>query len=762
VKSIRVKLTIALGLFAVLFSAFVTLRTWQSTCRSAEESAARQAELAIEFDLAIRQHVAEEIRPVLERHTGPDEFIPEAMSTSCVARRVFQRVCKKLPEYIIKFSSDNPRNPSNTAGPEELNLLDYFRRQPDAGSWSGRLDVDGKRYLVRCVPRRMEAACLRCHGRPEDAPASLLARYGREAGFRRVVGDVIALDTVGIPMDRVEAAARAEARTQLAAMGVGTLVLLGGFLIACRRIVDRRLAAITGRFQCAAEQDDDAPPLPIPVDGNDEIAVLATSFNALAARLRRLHGSLEKRVEERTAELQAQIAERQRAEQELKSHASALEQANRSLEEYSFAALAATRAKSEFLANMSHEIRTPITAILGYTEMLLEQVLTPEGQEALAVIARNGQHLLAVINDILDISKVEAGQLTVDRTACSLPELLEQVKSSMDVRAEGKGLQLGIEYAGPVPQTILTDPTRLRQILMNLVGNAVKFTEAGSVRIVVSPAGEGKPELWIDVIDTGIGMTAEQLARAFQAFSQADASTTRRFGGTGLGLAISKRLAELLGGDVTILRSRPGAGSHVRLSLPAASLEETATASGPAPAGPRPANPPAPSPFYAPLPDCRILLVEDGPDNQRLISLILRKAGAQVVVAENGEAAVEAALSARARGEPFDLVLMDIQMPVMDGYQATALLRQNGYQGPIVALTAHAMAGERERCLDAGCDEYLSKPIGRAQLLATVASRIEGSPKLVREGVHQPVVVVAEREDPIDSSDPAGGVISGT
>ncbi len=389
------------------------------------------------------------------------------------------------------------------------------------------------------------------------------------------------------------------------------------------------------------------------------------------------------------------------------------------------AAEAATRSKSEFLANMSHEIRTPMTAILGFTDNLLDPDLTEsEKLQAVHTVRRNGEHLLQIINDILDISKIEAGKLEVERIACPLGQTVAEVQSLMQVRADAKKLPLKVEILGAVPEFIQSDPTRLKQILVNLLGNAIKFTETGSVRLVARFVGGGaEPYIQFDVIDTGLGMSEEQVGRLFRAFSQADSSTTRKFGGTGLGLNISKRLAEMLGGGIAV-ESKPGEGSVFRVTVATGTLDGVRMVNGPSVltiAQPDPSA--APSGEVARL-DCRILLAEDGPDNQRLISHVLKKAGADVTVTENGERAVDAALAARDQGDPFEIILMDMQMPVMDGYEATELLRQRGYTGPIIALTAHAMASDRQHCLDAGCDDYATKPINRQKLIQVIRDRL--------------------------------------
>ncbi len=395
----------------------------------------------------------------------------------------------------------------------------------------------------------------------------------------------------------------------------------------------------------------------------------------------------------------------------------------------------ANRAKSEFLANMSHEIRTPMTAILGFADMLRDgrhvEANAAQRDEAIDTIQRNGRYLISIINDILDISKIEAGKLDLECISCSPVHLAAEVLSLMSVRAAEKNLPFRIEYTGPVPERIHTDPVRLKQILLNLVGNAIKFTHAGGVRLVIRLVQDpSAPKLQFDVIDTGMGVTPEQTARLFEPFTQADSSTTRRFGGTGLGLAISKRLAEMLGGDVTAERCT-GQGSLFRLTVATGSLDGVRLLENPSAATVE-----LPSPERSELGEiaalhCRVLLAEDGADNQRLIGHILRKAGADVTIVDNGLLAVRAVQTARAEGMDYDLVLMDMQMPEMDGYEATRVLRRRGFNLPVIALTAHAMAGDEEKCLDAGCDAYATKPINRSALIALIRSCRERHAALV-------------------------------
>jgi PAS domain S-box-containing protein len=396
----------------------------------------------------------------------------------------------------------------------------------------------------------------------------------------------------------------------------------------------------------------------------------------------------------------------------------------------------ASRSKSEFLANMSHEIRTPMTAILGYADVLAEKGLSAtDSIDCIDTIKRNGEHLLSIINDILDISKIEADKMTAEKIKVSPLQVVRDVVDLMRVKSQAKGLLLETRIADGIPETIETDPTRLRQILVNLVGNAIKFTETGCVTIAVRMDSERIDQIVFDIIDTGIGLKKEQIDVLFQAFEQADTSMTRKFGGTGLGLRISKRLAEILGGDITVSCGL-GRGCMFSASIATGSLVgidrvESNSLQASADAGAQKADakslPELAEPKVKALRGLRIMLVEDGPDNQRLISFVLRKAGANVEIFENGKLAVERLTldgtieGALSQDNEIDLVLMDMQMPVMDGYTATQILREKGCSLPILALTAHALDVDQAKCLEAVCNIRLTKPIDKSALIEACA-----------------------------------------
>ncbi|MGC4032954.1 MAG: PAS domain S-box protein [Tepidisphaeraceae bacterium] len=626
--------------------------------------------------------------------------------------------------YTADSPEATPENWLKLIHPEDLPTLDFKRQQV----------LSGQTELLTAEIRMRTASGVWkwCHLR------GLVIERTEEGGTKRMIGTVQ-------DIDRRRKAEQAQRESQEIFRNAFEESAIGMALVR----PDGSLMRVNGQF-CQITGYSEAELLALTFQDITHPDDLATDVDLLQAVLRgeRRHYAMEKRYIRRNGQIvwvllnvgvvlddqhrplylvsQVQdITQRRQQEQDLQAYASRLLEAKTQLEHSNAELIVArayaeeaSKAKSAFVANISHEIRTPMAAIIGFANLLQNnRVPESERQHSIETIARQGQHLLALINDILDLSKIEVGKMNIEQIECDPARVLSDVRTVTISRAEEKRLALNISVDPATPKRVISDPTRLHQVLLNLVSNAIKFTAAGRIDISLGPCvmRDQKPGVRFVVSDTGIGISASQMPRLFEPFMQADASTTRRFGGTGLGLAISKRLVEMLDGTIDV-DSEFGKGATFVVTVAAPECAESA----PSQAG-------VDAPLRAGL---RVLLAEDGPDNQRLIRFYLQHAGIDCTIVENGKIAVDSALAARDAGQPFDLVLMDMQMPEMDGCVATATLRQHGVRTPVIALTAHGTLEAQQQSLAAGCCAHLVKPVDHDTLLAAIATHTASEPTL--------------------------------
>ena len=498
----------------------------------------------------------------------------------------------------------------------------------------------------------------------------------------------------------------------LQVMSLGILVSLAASYTIYHILVGRRLTYLANHLKQASEQQRDSRFDLIKGQSDDEIGVIATGCNQLTEKLFEMYQRMESEIPKRTFELQQANTQLRHTIREC-HHAE--EQANVLAHE----ALAANRAKSEFLANMSHELRTPMNAIMGFSEILADCQLCQEHQDHMRMICNSSRILLELIEDILDFSKMEADKFHVEINDCHIGEILNDIESMMRPMAIKKDINFEILQCESIPQVIKADSIRLRQCIINLVNNAIKFTENGYVYLSVAMEEKGgNYYVRFDVEDTGVGIPEEKIARIFDSFTQVDGTMSRKHGGVGLGLAITRKLCELMDGQL-FLHSQVNKGSVFTIMMPAGIEQDAGVAVWNKYELIDELNELMQTEKGTDMYNGKILVAEDNPSNQKLITILLQKIGLEVTIADDGQIAVE-----KCESETFDIILMDMQMPNMNGYEATRHLRSQGFTIPIIALTANAMMGDEEKCLEAGCSGYLSKPIDRVKLNEIISQHL--------------------------------------
>jgi signal transduction histidine kinase len=497
---------------------------------------AKQSELALEFDLAIREYVEEHIRPFAEQHVGQDEFIPETMSTSFVARNIFEKVNKKFPDYILKFSSDDPRNPNNLAGPEELEMIQYFNNNPDIQSWTGHTNLNGKSHIVQFGARRMKESCLRCHGNPDDAPESLIALYGDKAGFHRPVGDIIALDTVAIPVDKYRVAALANTIRQSAIVLIALVLLLIAVYFTFQILVTQRLMKISGHFTQAIGDVGKSTIKPISYDTNDEIGDLVQAFNNMIRDLETTTNSAES--------LNKEIAERKKAESKQVELITKVDNINKELK--------------EFASIVSHDLKAPLRGIKTLADWILSEnsdKLDDEAKEQMNLLLERVDRMHNLIEGVLQYSR--AGRTQGKPAKVNLNEFIPEV---INMVVPPENIKVTIENDLPV---IDCEEIHVMEIFQNLLSNAIKYMDKPQGLIKISCAEQ--EGFWkFSVSDNGPGIEEQYFEKIFKIFQALP--TSPDFEGTGVGLTVAKKLVNLYNGEIWV-ESKVGQGSTFFFTL---------------------------------------------------------------------------------------------------------------------------------------------------------------------------------------------------
>ncbi len=710
---------------------------WATVQHQAEEEVSTKAEILTQTMNSVRSYTSNHIKPRLENRLATEsEFIREVVPAFS-AREVFEQF-RDRPEYhsfFYKEATLNPTNVRDQADEFETNIVQQFRRQPKVNKVSGYRTNEKENLFYIARPLAVEqSSCLQCHSNPSLAPKSLIKTYGDKNGFGWHLKEVVAAQMVYVPADEVFAQGR---RNMLLMMGIFSsifaiaVLLLNGLLK--RRVIHpiKQLTAIarkvsTGTMTVQQVSEFDSPSITKVARRADEPGQLARTFQQMAHEVAAREQNLSQAVEQRTAQLAEITKEAQKAKIEA-------EEAN--------------SAKSQFLANMSHELRTPLNIILGFTQLMNRKgSLDPQQRGYLDTISRSGEHLLTLINNVLEMSKIEAGKTTLNENNFDLYGLLNSLQQMLSVKAESKGLQLIVERSHDLPKYIRTDEGKLRQVLMNLLGNSIKFTQAGKVTLRVKGKMGHEPKnthyplaithypLQFEVEDTGCGIAPSELASLFEPFVQTEAGQASQEG-TGLGLPISREFVRLLGGEITV-SSRLGVGTifkfDIQISVVPADEIQTQILSR------QIIGLEAGQPLY------RILVAEDKLENRQLLVELLTPVGFEVQEAANGQEAI----ALWKRWSPH-LIWMDIRMPVMDGYQATQQIKSAGRQAPVViALTGSAFEEDRMVALSMGCDDFVRKPF-RAEVIFEKMAEHLGVRYLYAEAVGSTESVAMRETSPL-------------
>ncbi len=823
-RSVGTRFLIPFGLLCIAVSAFVFHQVYESSRRHANELISQQAAVALEFNLAIRDYAARRIRPVMEKLVDHDTFIPETMSTSFISREIFEEVRKKLPQYVIRFSSDNPRNPINLANPDERRMIDFFRQNPGLESRTEEIQINGKRYLAHFTPKWMKTECMRCHGDPQDAPADLVERYGSAASFNRKVGDVAGLDTVAIPVEATNGPFVSELRSQSWILGTGLILLFGSIFIVFKFVVSRRLEEMAAHFNEIAAHKESPWMTPVEVKGNDEISVLGRAFNKLLEQLRTTHASLELRVRERTDELRSanerlheELAERQRAEEALRltqfsvehaaepiywmgpdagiiyaneaacrtlgysreellslsvpdidPHFSAdtwsaswedlkrkgslvFESVHRRSDDTTFPAEVhantmvfgdrefslvfvkdiSERKQAEsqrrvleaqlrqaqkmeaigtLAGGIAHDFNNILSAIIGYTEMVLAELPEQNGARGdLEQVLKAGYRARDLVRQILVFSRMETRE-TYQRVdvARVVEEVQRFLRASLPTTIEIRN------HIGNRKVATMGDPTQIHELLMNLCTNAAHAMEkdGGLLEVILNhrnfeadeaslPPGM-EPGLYVElkVTDTGSGMDVYTMDHIFEPYF-----TTKEVGkGTGFGLAVVHGIVKRHGGAITV-QSEVGKGTTFSVFLPAvpdraAAQEETCD---PLRRGTE-----------------RILHVDDEEMLTVVVQRMLTQLGYHVT---SSTSSLEALELFRQNPEQFDLVITDYTMPHLTGADLAGQLLTIRSDIPIILCTGFSERITEEGARRAGIREFAMKPLNM-QSVATIIRRV--------------------------------------